>query len=120
VVDVLRLGTAVLATMAVPHENGAPIERDVALVRHSYKVRKPHDRGFVDHYVSRTEHPARCSQKLCLRLQDKEKSTPSGHNAEGLVTGIEDERSRHDLAPMALPGVPAAGYPRRLGLQLRA
>jgi hypothetical protein len=98
-VDVLGLGAAVLAAVAVTSKYRPPVEGNVGLVRDAHKVSEAHNRWLVDADAGRMEHMARPGQQLSLCLEHEQQRSSGGHNAERLVRSIQDEGSRHAPRP---------------------
>jgi hypothetical protein len=55
VVEVLGRGSAVLTTVAIPRENGAPVQRDAGSKGNSHVMGESHHRRLREHAALRTE-----------------------------------------------------------------
>ena len=82
-----------------------PVEGHVRLVGHFHEVGKPNHGRLSQVDPGRVVYPPGACQQLCLCLEHEQQRTPGGHNAERLVCGVEDERSRHALAYLCMRGV---------------
>ena len=99
VVDVLRVGTAVLAAMAVTHEHRAPAERGAGPERHLHEVGEPDDRRHCERTALGVELGVGRVHHLRLLLENQHDRAPHGDDAQRLIGGVQDERLCHAATP---------------------
>ena len=99
VVDRVGLDAAVHAQVRVAVEDGPPRERHVAAVRHPDEAREADDGGYRDGGALGAHDPVTRLDDDSLLGEDEDDSAAHRHDAQGLVRGVEHQRSGHCSPP---------------------
>src|SRR5581483_9807335 len=101
VVDVLGVGTAVLAPVTVAGEHSPTVQRRPGAERDLYEVREANHRGHGERGPFRVQLLVGGVQDLGLLLQHEHHRPPNGHDAQRLVGRVEHQRLGHGSVPGA-------------------
>jgi len=94
-VDAFRSSIAVLTTPTIAHKHGTSTHCHSGKVRHFNEVKQTHDRRLGESNLLGVKHTISGEKRLRLLIEREEERPTSRHNAERLVTRIEDKRSGH-------------------------
>jgi hypothetical protein len=99
VIDVLGLGSAVLAAVTVASKNGSASDRDPSLAGNLHIVGEADDRGLREGHTDRTELVCRRMEDLGFVAEDKDERTTRRHDTDWFIGRVEHECSSEHRPP---------------------